>query len=150
MRTFTDKTGQPWAIDLTVGHLLNIKTELNLNLMDQPETVPDSVEKQVGILWITCFDDAKKLGLGPVDFAKRLGGRTLVDAWDAWMAEYIDFFVHLSPAQGQMLKSLWDKAKMLETARAKLIEQACLSTSSDWLESLDSIPDPTKDGCSSS
>jgi hypothetical protein len=150
MRTFTDKTGQPWAIDLTVGHLLNIKTEMGINLMDDVGQVPESPEKMLGILWVCCLDECKRLGLSALEFGKRIDGATLTRAWDAWMGEYIDFFVHLSPAQGQMLKGLWDKAKTLETARANLIEQACLSTSSDWLESLGSIPDPTKDGCSSS
>ena len=146
MRTFIDKTGQPWEIDLTVGHLLNIKTELKLNLMDDPETIPDSIEKQVGILWITCFDQAKALGLGPVEFAKRLDGKVLCDAWLVWMEEWIDFFVHQSPARGQLIKELWDKARQLDLARARLIQQACSSTSSDWLESLESIPEASRVG----
>lgn len=146
MRTFIDKTGQPWEVDITVGHLLNVKTELGLNLMDDPETIPDSIEKQVGILWITCFDQAKRLGLGPVEFAKRLDGQVLFDAWDKWMEEWTDFFVRLSPSRGRLIKGLWDKAKELDLARAKLIEQACSSTSSDWLESVTSTPGPSRAG----
>lgn len=146
MRTFTDKTGQPWTIDLTVGHLLNIKTSIGLNLMDEPETIPSSIEKMVDIIWITCIEDAKKLGLSARDFAMRLDGNILTEAWGAWMEEWTDFFVRLSPAQGQMIKGLWDKARELETARAKLIEQACLSISSDSLGSLGSTQDPLKAG----
>lgn len=146
MRTFIDKSGQPWLLDLTVGHLLNVKTEMGINLMDDPETIPDSVEKQVGILWVTCLDQAKTLGLGPVDFAKRLDGKVLIEAWLKWMEEWIDFFVHQSPARGQLIKELWDKARQLDLARARLIKEACSSTSSDWLASLESIQDPSRAG----
>jgi hypothetical protein len=146
MKTFIDKTGQPWDIDLTVGHLLNIKTEMGLNLMDEPETIPDQVEKIVGILWITCFDQAKQLGLGPIDFAKRLDGKVLQEAFDKWMEEWTDFFVHQSPSRGQLIKGMWDQARRLDQARAELIKQACSSTSFDWPESATSTPGLSKDG----
>lgn len=132
MRTFTDSKGTTWSLDLSVGHLLNIKTELGLNLLDNPEQLPDSLEKLVGILWITCQDQAQSDKIGPVDFAKRLSGDVLQVAVDKWMEEWGDFFVRLSPARGQLIKELWDKAKQMELAQAALIKTACLSTSIDW------------------
>lgn len=136
MRTFTDSKGTTWSLDLSVGHLLNIKTELGLNLLDNPEQLPDSLEKLVGILWITCQDQAQADKIGPVDFAKRLSGDVLQVAVDKWMEEWGDFFARLSPARGQLIKELWDKAKQMELAQAALIKTACLSTSIDWLGSV--------------
>jgi hypothetical protein len=146
MRIFQDKTGQPWELDLTVGHFLAIKSELGLNLMDNPETLPSGVEKMVGVIWITCHDQAKAKGLGPVEFAKRLDGKILSDAWEKWMAEYIDFFAHQSPAQGQLLALLWDASQKAERARADLTKQASLSICSDLQELLESIPDHSRPG----
>ena len=119
MRTFTDKTGQPWAIDLTVGHLLNIKTELKMNLLDTPDDMDQlTTEKQVGILWVTCMDQAKRIGLGPVDFAHRLSPVAFAEAWEKWMEEWFDFFDQTSPAIAQLVRGSWDTGKKLDQARA--------------------------------
>lgn len=146
MRTFIDKTGQPWEIELTVGHLLNVKTQLGLNLFDHPETLPDSIHKCVEILWVTCFDQAKKAGLGPVDFGHRLTGDVMGEAWDCWMQEYADFFVRQSPALAHFMRGQWDAVKKLDQARANMVKEACSSTCFDSQESLESILAPIKGG----
>jgi hypothetical protein len=131
MRNFIDNLGHAWSLDLTAGHLLGIQSEMGINLADEPETIPDSLMKMVGILWITCQDEAKGINVTPQEFGKRLSGKVLQDAWEKWMQEYTDFFVHLSPARGQLMRGMWEKAKELERARAILIEKACSSSSLD-------------------
>lgn len=146
MRTFTDASGQAWSLDVTAGTLLDIKTELGVNLLDNPDEMPTSIEMLVDILWITCKEQAKQRNAGPRDFAKLLGGNTLFEAWEKWMQEWADFFVHLSPARGQLIRGLWDKAKQMEGAKSKVLEKAFLSTSGDWLERLELIPGISEPG----
>ena len=146
MRSFIDKEGQPWTVEVTVGHLMNIKTQLGLNLFDEPETLPESIAKCVEILWVTCMDQAKKLGLSPVDFGHRLTGQVMGTAWEAWIQEYADFFDHQSPALAQFLRGQWDVAKKLDQARAELVKEACLSSSLDSLVSPASIQGDSKAG----
>lgn len=132
MRLFTDSKSDQWKLDVTAGVLMDIQTEMGLNLLDNPEELPEGFKQLVGILWITCQEEAKTKGVGPVEFARRLGGVVLQDAVDKWMKEWADFFVHLSPARGRLIAGMWDKAKEMDSAKAKVIEKAFSSTSTDW------------------
>ncbi len=132
MRTFTDNKGHQWKLDVTAGVLMDIQTELGLNLLDNPEEIPEGFKQLVGILWVTCSEEAKATGVNPVEFAHRLGGKVLQEAVDQWMKEWADFFVHLSPARGQVISGMWDKAKEMDSAKAELIKKVLSSTSTDW------------------
>lgn len=136
MRTFTDNKGHQWRLDVTAGVLMDIQTEMGLNLLDNPEEIPEGFKQLVGILWITCSAEAKSMGVTPQEFAHRLGGKVLQEAVDQWMKEWADFFVHLSPARGQVIAGMWDKAKEMDGAKAEVIKKAFLSTSTDWQELL--------------
>lgn len=132
MRTFTDSKGQRWQMDVTAGVLLDIQTELGLNLLDNPEEIPEGLKELVGILWITCSEQAKGLGISPQEFGHRLSGKVLQEAVDQWMKEWADFFVHLSPARGQLIAGMWDKAKEIDSQKAEVIKKVFSSTSTDW------------------
>lgn len=140
MRKFIDASGQAWTLDVTAGTLLDIKTDLGVNLLDKPEEMPTSIEMLVDILWITCKEQAQARECSPREFARALGGQVLFEAWEKWMEEWADFFAHLSPARGQLIRGTWDKAKQLESAKGKVLEKAFSSTSGDWLEQLELIP----------
>lgn len=139
MRTFTDAKGHQWRLDVTAGVLMDIQTEMGLNLLDNPEEIPEGFKQLVGILWITCSEEAKQMGVSPQEFAHRLGGKVLQEAVDRWMKEWADFFGHLSPARGQVIAGMWDKAKEIDSAKAEVIGKAFSSTSTDWLALLGKI-----------
>ena len=90
-----------------------------MNLLDTPDDMDQlTTEKQVGILWVTCMDQAKRIGLGPVDFAHRLSPVAFAEAWGKWMEEWFDFFDQTSPAIAQLVRGSWDTGKKLDQARA--------------------------------
>ena len=139
MRTFTDSKGHQWKLDVNAGVLMDIQSEMGLNLLDEPEAIPDSAKKIVGILWITCMEQAIEKDISPQQFARGLSGPVLQVAFDTWMREYSDFFVHLSPARGQVISALWEKAKELEASKVKVLAKVLRSTSTDWQELLTKI-----------
>ena len=63
MRVFKDVTGHSWEIKLTVGKLLAVKQNMGLNLLDHPDQIPDDIPTLMDLLWFTCLDEAKALGL---------------------------------------------------------------------------------------
>jgi hypothetical protein len=146
MRKFTDSKGQSWVLDVTAGVLLDIKTDLGVNLLDSPDEMPTSIEKMVEILWVTLKDQAAQRNMSPRDFASVLGGDALFVAFDLWMQEWADFFVRLSPGRTQLIRGTWGKAKELEGAKSKILEKAFSSTSGDWLERLELIPGALEPG----
>lgn len=131
MRTFTDSKGTQWRLNVTLGTLEDIQTEMGLNLLDEPEAIPSEPRKIAGVLWVTCMEQALEMKIGPKDFGRRLGGEVLKDAYDLWMKEYSDFFVHLSPARGLQIQTLWDKAKEIEEVKAQLMAKVLSSTFTD-------------------
>lgn len=136
MRLFTDSRGTQWRIDITLGTLEDIQSEMGINLIDEPDSIPEDPRKIAGLLWITCMDQAKELGISPQDFGKRLGGKVIKDAYDSWMKEYSDFFGHLSPARGRAIAALWDQAQEVEEVRAQLVGRVLSSTFTDLRELL--------------
>lgn len=134
MRHFDDTQGNRWSIDVSVGHLLDIKTQLKIDLLDDGSQIPDSLSSWVSILYIVLEDQIQQRGLKPKDFAKLLGGNTLQAAVDAFMGDYADFFEHLAPAKAQLVRGLWEKIQELEKAKKQIAMEALGRTSFSLLE----------------
>lgn len=124
MRSFTDSQGERWAIDLSVADLLALKTELNINLLDNPESLPESLGGFVDLLSVILAEQIDKRGLDAVGFARRLSGGVLNDAIECFMGELTDFFLQLQRSRGLALKGLWEKAKEVETMQEEMVEKA--------------------------
>lgn len=142
MKYFDDKTGNRWSIDLTVGHLLDIKTQLKIDLLDDGSKIPGELSSWVSILYIVLEDQIEQRGMKPKDFAKLLGGEVLQVAVDAFMGEYADFFSHLAPAKAHLVRGLWTSLKELEQAKEKIALETLGKVSFVLVESSDLTPGP--------
>lgn len=140
MRTFKDTTGHSWEVKLTVGKLLAVKQNMGLNLLDHPDQVPDDIPTLMDLLWFTCIDEAKALGLTDIQFGERLDGGALADAVNAWMEEWADFFTRLAPAKKELIAGVWEGAKRGQEVQAERIRKAFSSLSFDSLGLSGSIP----------
>ena len=124
MASFKDANGDRWHVPVTVGTLMSIKDELELNLLDEPDKMPQDVEGILSIIWVCVRAQAKDKGLSLDDFAELLDGESINAACEAWMQGYVDFFCHLQPARGQALKAIWLKGKEMQAAQVDQISQA--------------------------
>ena len=97
--SFKDATGERWHVPVTVGTLMSIKDELELNLLDESDKMPQDVEGVLSIIWLCVKSQAKDKGLSLDDFAELLDGESINAACEAWMQGYVDFFCHLQPPQ---------------------------------------------------
>jgi len=134
MKYFDDKSGNRWSIDLSVGHLLDIKSQLKIDLLDDGSKIPGDLGAWVSILYIVLEDQIEQRSMKPKDFAKQLGGNVLQSAVDAFMEEYADFFSHLAPAKAHLVRGLWSKLKELEQAKEKIAVDALGKVSFNLVE----------------
>lgn len=135
MRSFKDTNGDAWDIDVNVGVLLRIKSELGVNLLDAPEDIPESVEKLVGILWCCVAKQLQERKITPEEFGCLLDGEAVKAGVDAFMEELLDFFIHLAPAKGRAMKLIWHKSKEVYAQIDKVAEEVVGSIYSGSQES---------------
>jgi hypothetical protein len=113
---FTDAKGREWRIELTYGVLQQVKEDLGIDLLDvqsggaKSQGLGFDLTAFINLLFVVCEDQAKEANLSDVDFGRSLGGSALKEAFDAFQAEYVDFF-QFSPATQQILTTSLGTAK---------------------------------------
>jgi hypothetical protein len=123
MRTFEDKTGHKWHIDLTIGAVTRVKqaSEGRFDLFDAgknnlAETLWTDLEMFWELLWLLVEPEAQALD-PPIDaaqFGDAMAAACLINARQAFYAEWQDFFQTLQrPDQAlplEKLKTYMDQA----------------------------------------
>jgi hypothetical protein len=116
MRTFEDKSGRKWQIDLTIGAVMRVKqaTEGRFDLFDAgksnlAETLWTDLEQFWELLWHLVEPQATALD-PPVDaaqFGEAMAASCLIAARQTFFAEWRDFFQSLQrPDQALPLEKL--------------------------------------------
>ncbi len=121
MRQFTDKNGQSWAIELTIGIARNAfdlsKPESLTALLDDPYARFD-------LLWKLCESQAKDRGMTVDQFDSALADETaMMSAHDALLLTLNDFFHRIGKTSLSLLmKKSMEAAKRLETLATEKVE----------------------------
>ncbi len=129
MHKFTDAKGREWRIELTYGVLDQIKDDLGIDLLDvqnggaQSQKLGFDLRAFINLLFVVCEDQAKEAAIDDVAFGRSLGGSSLKEAFDAFQAEYVDFF-QFSPATQEILTTSLGTAKeATETLTKMAVEE---------------------------
>lgn len=146
MRRFVDNQGRDWRIDINVGTLLDIKTELGVDLLSDPQSMPLDIEKQVDMLWLLVSEQAEHRRVTSRDFAKSLGGEAIAKAVDALMHEVADFFCHLRKSDGVLIREAWSGLQQMQQMTAEQVEMSLGKLSTGLQELLVSIHGHSKGG----
>lgn len=131
MHKFKDDKGSTWFITLNVGQLLEIKTCLDVDFLDKPGDMPDSLETFVDAIWMCCRDQARQIGIDEEAFAHRLGGGSFKDAIDCFIDELSSFFLSIDPMKSKAIKGLWEKLGSMNQKQADALEKALGTLSFD-------------------
>jgi hypothetical protein len=123
MRTFDDKTGHKWRIDLTIGAVTRVKqaSEGRFDLFDAgknslAEKLWTDLEMFWELLWLLVEPEAQALDppVGAAQFGDAMAAACLISARQAFFAEWTDFFQTLQrPDQAlplEKLKTYMDQA----------------------------------------
>ena len=97
MKTFTDKTGHVWEVEVTVGTVERVRTLADVDLVEILST--DLLQRLrvdpvtlVHILWGICEPQAVKEKITPDEFGRRLTGETIDAALVCLLEGLVDFF----------------------------------------------------------
>jgi hypothetical protein len=121
MRTFDDKTGHKWRIDLTIGAVTRVKqaSDGRFDLFDAgknnlAEQLWTDLEMFWELLWLLVEPEAADHSKTAEQFGEAMAAACLINARQAFFAEWTDFFQTLQrPDQAlplEKLKTYMDQA----------------------------------------
>ena len=97
-RTFKDKQGRTWTLELDYGHVLELK-KLGIdlsNVLEKPENIAEillsSPHKIVEMLAVICDEQREEYKILPEDFGRSFTRQVLDDASNALIAAILFFF----------------------------------------------------------
>lgn len=100
---FEDNKKQEWKMELTVGTVMDLKEEVDIDLDDvikNPNRIAsilaESPQKLVSMFYVVCKDQIEKLKLSPRDFAARFNRETIDKATEAFIAAILLFYPRTS------------------------------------------------------
>ena len=117
MKSFTDKNGESWDLDLNIGAAMRLKSRLEIDIenavtldkANNPEDVSllekiaqDSI-LLFNIIFVLCETQVRERNLTPEQFAERFTGDTIEAATDALLDEIVNFS---RPAKRKVLQQL--------------------------------------------
>lgn len=129
MHKFSDAKGREWKLGLTYGVLDQIKSDLEIDLLDvqngggESQRLNFDLRSFINLLFVICEEQAKAQSLSDVDFGRSLGGTSLKEAYAAFELEYIDFFQFSPATQAILMKSLGKAKEATETLTTIALEE---------------------------
>ncbi len=94
MRSFKDKKGREWSLELNVISAKRVKSDTGVDLLDM-ESLSDKLADTytlVEVLWSMIRKQAEALNVDAEGFGKSLDGDSIELATDALLEEVTDFF----------------------------------------------------------
>jgi hypothetical protein len=153
MRSFVDTKHRRWSVEITVGHVRDVRKRLGLDL---PSLIDDGCKglgdlladpcRFVDVLWCLIEPDGAFSGVTDEEFGRSLGGDMLDAASDAFVGALIDFFP--SPQTRASLRKIIETVKALQIEKADAVEavlrQLRSGSSGSVPAASDSIPTDTR------
>lgn len=97
MRKITDLNGLEWKIQITVGTIKRVNSELNLDIYNIAnegflETIIEDYVRFIDMMFVICEDEAKERGISDIEFGKAFDGEHIDIAVDEFLTELVSFF----------------------------------------------------------
>ena len=134
MKTFSDRRGRTWEVELNVSQMKRVRSALGVDLVNVIAVNSDGALKTtliddivndpcllVDILWVICEKQAKAEGVTDEDFGAALAGDAIEDATRAFLDELVDFF---PGARRLFLKKAVDLARKFAGQMAETLKEA--------------------------
>ena len=143
MRSFKDKTGQSWDVELTIGVIESIKDKLKVDLFDPvgedhqlivdlAPINPKNIKLFIDIIWVVCEDQCKERSLSSNEFGGLLNAESLKEIYSAFYEEWELFFQSLGR------KDLGEKIRKMESLIQEGVEEMIVAIKKLTFEKLKS------------
>ena len=147
MRTFKDRSGREWTVDLNITEAKRAKSMLKvdiLDLMDEAKGTELLARLQgdeifvVDLVYVLVKDQADKLGLTDEDFGRSMAGGAIDEAHKVLLAEICDFF--RNPARRAVLRTMMAKFADLEARGIRIAETVLANANPERIAEAMTIP----------
>ena len=96
MKTFEDKNGTVWELEVTVGVVKRVRAVLEIDLARLDETLYERLSEDpvllVDLLWVICEKQARERNITDEQFGESLTGDAIEAATTALLEAVADFF----------------------------------------------------------
>ncbi len=95
MRTFKDKTGREWTLDVNVSAVKRVRDLLKEDLLDVENVVPRLLLDPillVDVIYCLCKPEADERQVTDEQFGRSMAGETIARAKEALLEDLADFF----------------------------------------------------------
>jgi hypothetical protein len=124
MSQFTDALGRKWSIEITVLSVKQLRQELGVDLLslaDKPapgqvgllQRLASDPVLLVDVISVLLSTEIRNRSLNELEFARGLVGTGILAACDALIEAIVNF---TPPQQGQLIKTMHEKVKLIESA----------------------------------
>ena len=126
MKTFKDKTGTQWTIDITVTTIKRVKSMLDIDLLtaadgELMQRLASDEVLMVDLIYAICYPQCEDRSVTDEQFGELLVGDSIDAAYTAFLEELADFF--RDPAKRRVMRTLLDKQKLIEKRQMEMLEQ---------------------------
>lgn len=117
MREFKDRQGRPWIVSVNVDAVKRVRTLLEIDLLDIGkgkvlEKLASDEVMMVDLVYVLIKPEADAMGVTDEDFGRSMAGDAIDRAYDAFLAEYVDFF--RNPRRRELMQKALAKLASLE------------------------------------
>jgi len=124
MTTIIDENKVSWQVKITIGTMIKINRETGIDLLNNPGSIPDDLEKLFAILYIILQSQVAEKGMTEEQFANSFMGESFSLAVDGFVSELAFFFTALDPKKCSAIKGIWRMTKEANQAISETIDNA--------------------------
>lgn len=129
MKTFTDRFGNQWTLDIAVPEIKAVREALGINLFDAfagdyglySEIISDP-EKLVAVAYVLCRDQVAAKAMTAEEFGHGMAGDALRALGDAFGEALVDFFPNARARE--LVRATLQKMRELVELRASVLAEA--------------------------
>lgn len=159
MAKFTDRHGREWMVDVTVGTVMRLRQDLDLDIVDLlggKTTIWDLLADPVTlvrIIYVTCRDQLEPAKVSVEEFAGGLAGPSLRAAAEAFKDSYANFIDDpekaalfrdaMNKAQAAISAVTTKAARKMKEISVEALAESLMSRSTGLPGSCELIPSPT-------
>ena len=119
MKTFKDREGREWLIDINIASIKRVNDLLDIDLLKLEGN--ELVERLIAdpctlcnVVYVLCMEQAKQRSISDEDFGRAMAGDAIDDATTAVLEEFVAFF----PARKRpVMQQALARIKQIETAQ---------------------------------
>jgi len=125
MKTFKDREGMSWDVDLNVAAVKRVRDLAGVDLLSAAqegfERLFNDPIAMVDAIYAICKPQAEERKISDEEFGRRMAGDSIDDAYTAFLEEFPNFFQN--PLRRKLMRQTVEKVQAVERRALKMSEK---------------------------